>query len=84
MISLPLSSQLKTSSRKISVKYVGPVVVYKIIDPNSFLLCTWDGKLLICLFKHERLKSAIIRISKGNVTTLAQLEQVSHAGIKLS
>ena len=36
-------SQLTTSSRKLSVKYVGPVVVYKIIDLESFLLCTLDG-----------------------------------------
>ena len=45
---------------KISVKYVGPVVVYRIIDPKSFQLCTSDGKLLLGLFEHERLKPAVI------------------------
>ena len=30
----PLASQLRTSSRKIAIKYIGPLVVYKIIDPN--------------------------------------------------
>ena len=29
----PLTSQLKTTSWKIAIKYVGPVVLYKIIDP---------------------------------------------------
>ena len=29
----PLTSQLRTVSLKIAIKYVGPVVVYKIIDP---------------------------------------------------
>ena len=29
----PLSSQLRTASWKIAIKYVGPVVVYKVIDP---------------------------------------------------
>ena len=29
----PLTSQLCTASRKIMIKYVGPIVVYKIIDP---------------------------------------------------
>ena len=29
----PLTSQLRTASQKIAIKYVGPVVVYKIIDP---------------------------------------------------
>ena len=39
----PLTSQLRTASRKIAIKYVGPVVVYKIIDPHNYLLMT-DGK----------------------------------------
>ena len=39
MISL-LTSQLQTSSRKVSIKYVGPFVVYKIIDPHNYLLMT--------------------------------------------
>ena len=42
----PLTSQLHTVSRKIIIKYVGPVVVYKIIDPHNYLLMTLDGKLL--------------------------------------
>ena len=42
----PLMSQLRTASRKIMVKYVGPLVVYKIIDPHNYLLMTLDGKLL--------------------------------------
>ena len=33
----PLTSQLRTHSWKIAVKYVGPVVVYKIIDPQLFI-----------------------------------------------
>ena len=42
----PLTSQLRTASRKIMVKYVGPLVVYKIVDPHNYLLMTLDGKLL--------------------------------------
>ena len=29
----PLTSQLHTASRKVMIKYVGPIVIYKIIDP---------------------------------------------------
>ena len=29
----PLTSQLRTASQRIAIKYVGPVVVYKIVDP---------------------------------------------------
>ena len=28
------------------IKYVGPLVVYKIIDLHNYLLMTLDGKLL--------------------------------------
>ena len=43
---LPLTSQLRMASRKVMIKYVGPLVVYKIIDPHNYLLMTLDGKLL--------------------------------------
>ena len=45
-IIFPLTSQLHTTSRKIMIKYVGPVVVYKIVDLHSYLLMTLDGKIL--------------------------------------
>ena len=32
-----LTSQLCTASRKVMIKYVGPVVVYKDIDPHNYL-----------------------------------------------
>ena len=54
-IILPLTSQLRTTSRKVSIKYVGPLAVYKIVDPHNYLLMTLDGKLLRGLFEHERL-----------------------------
>ena len=42
----PLTTQLRTASRKVMIKYVGPIVVYKIIDPHNYLLMTLDGKIL--------------------------------------
>ena len=41
----PLTSQLRTTSGKVIIKYVGPIVVYKIIDPHNYLLMTLDGKI---------------------------------------
>ena len=57
----PLTSQLQTASRKIAIKYVGPLAVYKIVDPHNYLLITLYGKLLRGLFEHEGLKLAVIR-----------------------
>ena len=82
-IILPLTSQLRTASRKVSIKYVGPLVVYNIIDPHNYLLITLDGKLLRGLFKHERLKPAVIRTNQGNVTNLSKLKQVMSSGLLL-
>ena len=62
-----LTSQLRTASQKITIKYVGPVVVYKIIDPHNYLLMTLDGKILRGIFEHEMLKPTIIRNNQGNV-----------------
>ena len=71
------------TSRKVMIKYVNPVVIYKIIDPHNYLLMTLDGKILRGLFKHERLKPAILRTSKGNVNNLSQLKQVINVGLTM-
>ena len=79
----PLTTQLRTSSRKVAIKYVGPLVIYKIVDPHKYLLMTVDGKLLCRLFEHERLKPTIIKTDKGNVTTLSALKRVMNLEISL-
>ena len=72
----PLTSQLCTASHKVAIKYVGPVVIYKIADPHNYLLMTLDGKILRGLFEHEGLIPAIIQTSQGNVHNLAELRQI--------
>ena len=49
----PLTSQLRTNSQKIALKYVGPEVIYKIIDPHNYLLLPLDGVMLRGIFEHE-------------------------------
>ena len=68
----PLTSQMCTASQKVAIKYVGPVVIYKIIHPHTYLLMTLDSRILRGLFEHERLKPANIRTSLSNVQNLAQ------------
>ena len=31
----PLTTHIRTSSRKVATKYVGPLVIYKIVDPHN-------------------------------------------------
>ena len=79
-----LTSQLRTTSQKIAIKYVGPVVVYKIIDSHNYLLMTLDGKILKGIFEHERLKPAVIRTNQGNVQNLADLRLVMDTDLKFN
>ena len=46
----PLTSQLHSASQKITIKCVGGVVIYKIIDLHNYLLMALDGKILRGLF----------------------------------
>ena len=80
----PLTSQLRTASWKITIKYVGPVVVYKIIDPHNYLLMTLDEKILRGIFEQERLKPAVIRTNQQNIQNLADLRQVMNTELKFN
>ena len=61
----PLTSQLWPNSWKIAIKYIGPVVVYKMVDPHNYLLMTLDGKILKGIFEQERLLPTVIRTNHG-------------------
>ena len=56
------------------IKYVGSIVIYKIIDPHNYLLMTLDGKSLQGLFEYKRLKPTILRTSEGNISNLSHLQ----------
>ena len=77
-------SKLHTASRKVMIKYVGPVAIYKIIDPHNYLLMTLDGKILRGLFEHERLKPTMLRTSEGTISNLSQLKQIINVGLLTS
>ena len=61
---IPLTSQLHAASRKVMLRYVGLVVVYKIIDPYKYLLMTLDRKILKGLFEHERKNQQSVELIK--------------------
>ena len=80
----PSISQLHSVSHKVAIKYVGPVVVYKIGDPHNYLIMTLDGKILRGIFEHERLKPTIIRTNQGNIQNLAELRQIMNTNLKIN
>ena len=38
------TSQMHTTSTKVAITFVGPFVIYKIINPHNYLLMMFDGK----------------------------------------
>ena len=67
-----------------SNKNVGPVVVYKIVDPHNYFLMTLDGIILKGISEHKRLKPTIIRTNDGNVQNLAELRQIMNTNLRLN
>ena len=75
-------SMVQTGSRKIACFFVGPLVIYKAVGPNQFLLMSLDGQIYPHLIEETRLKPGTIWTSKGNVTTLVELRQALSTGLK--
>ena len=61
---------MHTGSRKTACYYVGPLVIYKAISPNQFLLMSLDGVVYPHLVKETRLKPGAIWTTKGNIYIL--------------
>ena len=70
------------SFKKSKIKYVGPIMIYNIIEPHNYLLMGLDRIILQGLFEHYRLKPAILRTSEGNISNLLQLKQVINVGLR--
>jgi hypothetical protein len=79
----PSGAILQTGSRKIACKFVGPLVIYKAVSPNQFLLMSLDGMVYPMLVEESRIKPGSIRTTRGNVTNLADLKQVIRSGLTL-
>ena len=76
-------SVVQTGSRKVACFFVGPLVIFKAVRPNQFLLMSLDGQIYPYLIEETRLKPGKIWTSKGNVTTLAELRQALSTGLKI-
>ena len=75
---------IHTGSRKIACYFVRPLVIYRDVGPNQFLLMSLMGQIYPFLVEETRLKPGDLWTTKGNVHTLAELLQVLSAGVKIS
>ena len=74
---------VQTGSRKIACYFVGPLVIYKAVSPNQFILMSLSGQVYPHLIEESRIKPGSIWTTKGNVKTLAQLKAVLSAGLRI-
>ena len=68
-------SVIETGSRKIRCNYIGPLVIFKAVGPNQFLLMSLDGLIYPHLIEQSRLKAGTIWTTKGNVNYLLDLRK---------
>jgi hypothetical protein len=71
----PRGAMLQTGSRKINCKFVGPLVIHKVISDNLFMLMSLDGTLYHAIVDASKLKPGFVKTAFGNMTTLAGLRQ---------
>ena len=78
-------SVTETGSRKIRCNYIyiGPLVIFKAVGPNQFLLMSLDGLIYPHLIEQSRLKAGTIWTTKGNVNNLADLRRALSTGLSI-
>ena len=81
----PPTSLLKTSSRKLyTVFYIGPLVVYKIMNNFQYILLAIEGKIMNGILNVNRLKQEYVITAKGPANTLADLKQIINLRIRIN
>ena len=69
-------SVVETGSKKIRCNYVGPLIIFKAVRPNQFLLMSLDCLIYSHLIEQSCLKAGTIWTTKGNVNNLADLRKL--------
>ena len=77
------ASVVETGSRKIKCNYKGPLVIFKAVGPNQFLLMSLDGLIYHHLIEQSRLEAGTIWTTKGNVNNLADLRKALSTGLSI-
>lgn len=76
----PLGAALQTGSKKICARFVGPLVIYGVLDPQQYILMSLDGKIFPNVVEVTRLKPGSIQSNYGEITTLSELMEVLRKG----
>jgi hypothetical protein len=61
----PERSNLYTQNKKIKLSYVGPFIIYEVLDDNNILIMDPAGRLMKNIYSRRRIKHAYIRDKQG-------------------
>ena len=75
---------MHTALHKVTIKYVGPVVICKIIDPHNYLLMTLEGRILRETIWTWEIKTCKHKNESRNVQNLEQFRKIMNMGLKIS
>ena len=76
-------SIVETGSRKIKCNHIGPLIIFKTVGPNQFLLISLDGLIYSHLIEQSRLKAETIWTTKGDVNNLPDLRKALCTGLSI-
>ena len=76
-------SIVETGSRKIKCNYIGPLIIFKAVGPNQFLLMSLDGLIHPHLIEQLCLKAGTIWRTKGNENNLADPRKALSTGLSI-
>ena len=63
--------------------YIEPLVIFKAVGPNQFLLMSLHGLIYPNLIEQSRLKVGTIWTTKGNVNNLADLRKAHSTALSI-
>ena len=66
-IASPTHSELVTKSKKICLKWVGPYIIYNMLNPTNTILQAIDGTIISTVVSTHRLKHATISTKDGKI-----------------
>ena len=66
-LSSPTHSELVTSSKKICLKWVGPYIIYNMLNSTNVILQTLDCNIISTVVSTHRLKHASIKTKDGKI-----------------
>jgi hypothetical protein len=69
----PSAAALRMASKKLTMQYVGPLVITALPDTNHVILSTLEGQQLTGTFHVNRIKPAWIRTPNGPTNTINKL-----------